>query len=783
MAMIYDVKEFATAVKPLLLKTLRTRGASEAVVYFDPDIEIFAPLDDIAELAREHSIVLTPHMMTPLPPDGLLPDDLMILRAGVYNLGFIAVGPHSRPFLDWWSEKLARDCLVDIDHDQFVDQRWIDLVPVLFEHTVVRNTSCNVAYWNLHERSLRWTGEHYEVDDKPLRFFHFSGFDPKRPDVLSTHVAARPRIRLPKYPHLSQLCRDYSHRLIENGYFHHADLPYRFDTLPGGVPVDHRTRGIYRTALRRAELRRRTEPPDPFGQESAEAFLDWLKQSVGSSGLSRYLHALYLETPAADATFPLVSRLHRDRFLQWVATVGRYEAKIPPEFLPCIPLARSTRARSKLTRAGVSVEDRLRVAAARHPLLVRAAPAYLAIRRVARSLRLSSRRDIPHSTRRLRLEIAHDPAPGINAAGYLSAELGIGEVARKLVAGIERAGIPFSTITLGDTVSRQQSRFEERAPQSAPYDTNLVCINADSLPTFARTVGPNFFLGRYTIGVWFWELELFPDHFSGAFDLVDEVWVGSGFVRDSLTSMTTKPVSVVPIPLEASVAQAIQRSSLGLPESFLFYFTFDFLSIFDRKNPLGLVEAFKRAFSPSDDVALLVKSINGDRSTLDLECLHAAAAAHPSIYVMDGYLAPETKDGLMASCDCYVSLHRSEGLGLTMAEAMLHGKPVIATGYSGNLAFMDSENSYLVPHTFTDVPAGCFPYPAGARWAEPELDRAAVLMRHVYENQNEAHERGLRAQRDIATHHTLDRTADFIASRLEVIHGGRQLDANRQSSA
>jgi glycosyltransferase involved in cell wall biosynthesis len=128
----------------------------------------------------------------------------------------------------------------------------------------------------------------------------------------------------------------------------------------------------------------------------------------------------------------------------------------------------------------------------------------------------------------------------------------------------------------------------------------------------------------------------------------------------------------------------------------------------------------------------------------------------------------------MATCDCYVSLHRSEGLGFTIAEAMSYGKPVIATGYSGNLTFMHEENSYLVPYVLTNVPPECDPYPAGALWAEPDLDRAAGFMRHVYENQDEARRRGQLARHDIVTHHSPDRTGEFITSRFAEIHGGSE---------
>jgi hypothetical protein len=165
----------------------------------------------------------------------------------------------------------------------------------------------------------------------------------------------------------------------------------------------------------------------------------------------------------------------------------------------------------------------------------------------------------------------------------------------------------------------------------------------------------------------------------------------------------------------------------------------------------------------------VIKTINGERMQKDLERLQQAAADRSDIRIVDGYVAPEEKDALMGACDCYVSLHRSEGLGLTMAEAMSLGKPVIATGYSGNLVFMDDDNSYLVRHVRATVPSGCEPYPAGVEWADPDLDHAAELMRRVFEHRDEAAAVGERARAAILERHSVDRTAEFIRERLEEI--------------
>ena len=178
-----------------------------------------------------------------------------------------------------------------------------------------------------------------------------------------------------------------------------------------------------------------------------------------------------------------------------------------------------------------------------------------------------------------------------------------------------------------------------------------------------------------------------------------------------------------------------------------------FSSIPDRKNPLGLVDAFERAFSQEDEPLLVIKSINGNRRLNYLERLRARVANMSNVLLLEDYMSAEDKNGLLALCDSYVSLHRSEGTGLTLAEAMALGKPVIGTAYSGNLEFMTEHNSYLVDYVKAEVPAGCDPYPKGWHWADPILDDAAEAMSKVFEDRGEAARRGARARTDILEKH------------------------------
>ena len=201
----------------------------------------------------------------------------------------------------------------------------------------------------------------------------------------------------------------------------------------------------------------------------------------------------------------------------------------------------------------------------------------------------------------------------------------------------------------------------------------------------------------------------------------------------------------------------------------MFLFMFDFFSVFERKNPIGLIEAFCRAFRPGEGPFLVIKAINGDARLPLLEKLRAAAADRSDVIIIDKYWLAQEKNDLLGLCDCYVSLHRSEGLGLTMAEAMGLEKPVIATGYSGNLHFMTVDNSYLVDYVTQAVPVGCSPYPEGVPWADPDLDHAAECMRRVFDRPDEAVRKAQQARQDILTKHNLQTTSAVLIKRLESI--------------
>jgi glycosyltransferase involved in cell wall biosynthesis len=477
---------------------------------------------------------------------------------------------------------------------------------------------------------------------------------------------------------------------------------------------------LYQEAYRNHQRGLEKEPPNPFGPAGEAAFLDWLNEPMGKTQpvVTRYMLAVYNERKDVKKAFPDPTGADAGDFRDWYLRYGQRELDLPPILLPSI--------RANTESNGNALD---------------------AI-----------------------------PAAPVNVAGYFRAELGIGVAARALLTGLEAAGISFNTIPFSATANRQSYPFVTRAAETRPPDINLLCVNPDQLLVFAEQIGPELWHGRYTIGVWFWEVEDFPKHFHEAFNYVDEVWVASDFMREAFLKVSPKPVFKFKLPvLEPEVDRSLSRTDLGLPASFVFLFSFDFFSVLERKNPLGLIGAFTRAFQPNEGPVLVIKTINGEKRILEMEKLRYAARGRSDIILMDGYLSPAEHGALTALSDCYVSLHRSEGFGLTVAEAMALGKPAIATAYSGNLEFMTEENSYLCPAQRSEVGPECEPYPASSHWSEPDLETAARLLRHVYTNPAEAREKGLRAANHLRRLHDPTSSGSIIRDRLMKIRRRRAI--------
>ncbi|MEG4090265.1 glycosyltransferase [Microcoleus sp. Pol12B4] len=362
-----------------------------------------------------------------------------------------------------------------------------------------------------------------------------------------------------------------------------------------------------------------------------------------------------------------------------------------------------------------------------------------------------------------------NPIRGMNIAGYINGEFGIGEGVRANIRAAEAAGIPFAINNFTRSPHRKKDTTYQNFSQDNPYPVNLIQVNADEVATFIKHTGSTYFKNKYNIGFWAWELPAFPPEWQPAFNHFHEIWTYSNYCAEAISAVSPIPVIKI-MPSIALPAPSLNREALYLPKNkFIFLFVFDFSSRIERKNTLATIQAFKQAFGEDNSVLLVIKSSNSHKFSVAQASLNSAIANNSNIKHLDGYLSKNKLNGLLYNCDCYVSLHRCEGFGLTMAEAMFYGKPVIATGYSSNTEFMNVGNSYLVKYKLVPIEKDFGPYKKGNLWAQADVEHAADLMRYVFNNYREAQKIGAIAAEEIQTLLHPQVTGNKIRKRLEYI--------------
>ncbi|WP_246066768.1 glycosyltransferase [Paenibacillus koleovorans] len=327
---------------------------------------------------------------------------------------------------------------------------------------------------------------------------------------------------------------------------------------------------------------------------------------------------------------------------------------------------------------------------------------------------------------------------GVNIVGFVRAEMGIGESSRLAARSLDAAGIPFDMMNFPITKIRMEDlTWAHKEVEHPDFKANVFHMNADTMRSVHHYFGQGLFDGRRNIGYWHWELPDFPDEFCNGFELVDEVWVPSNYVVNCIAPKSPVPVIRIPHGIEVHYPPGLNRGSFGLPgDRFLFFSMFDTLSYQRRKNPQGAIAAFKMAFDPNDaSVGLVVKLNHSQANPDDLERLHQQVQGFSNIYILDQIMTRGEVNALLACTDSFVSLHRAEGFGLGLAEAMYLGKPVIGTHWSGNTDFMNASNSCPIGFSLVQVGEDWGPYKSYQTWAEPDLEHAAHSMREVRFNE------------------------------------------------
>jgi glycosyltransferase involved in cell wall biosynthesis len=763
----HDEEDLTILLLPRVLLQMLDRG-SQPVVHLPGSAWLLADLQPLAEQLRHDGVVLVPR--TPdLPDDGLEPSRDQLELAGRIDPTVMAVdgGARAREFLTWWGAHVEQalgslDALSvgDRPEDRPWLSRFLELAPARFSTGVLEDPGCNLSLWNLDRHTLEEGSSGVVVDRRaPLRFLNLPGFDPDRPYRLAANAS---RARVSRSPVLRALCERYAQELREQGW---DDAEHRHEVgrrLFGGLVYDDALRAIYGRALALGE-----DFGDLFGEAGTAAFLAWLQQPAprgAANGINRYVfYRVSRERADVLRAYPdLDDPEDADGFVAWCWGFGRAELGIPERFMP--PRSGSRKPRSRTVPP--------------------ASPSARALPDQVEPAVLEERDKAPEAAGVTVTEQRPEPAAlseadglAVRLTGYMGHTLGLGAAARGYVEGLTAAGVPVSTVSvplhhLELPVALEQAYGEhgfEDLVHGARHGFEIVAVNADELPDFVERLGEDYFEGP-RIGIWGWETNSIPARWQRAFALVEEIWVYSRFMAENIGAQAPVPVIALPPPVQRP-PQPSAPLRLGVPDGFLFLFVFDYLSTVQRKNPVGLIEAFKQAFAPGEGPQLLIKTINAPLRPLSEEELLWAAHGREDIHVLDRSLSTSELNGVMAGCDCYVSLHRAEGFGLTLAEAMAIGKPAIATGYSGNVDFMNDANSYLVEHEITRVGPECEIYPPEGEWAEPSIEHAARLMRHVYSEPEDVARKAAQASDDVARLLSPEATGRRMRERLEQLAG------------
>lgn len=324
---------------------------------------------------------------------------------------------------------------------------------------------------------------------------------------------------------------------------------------------------------------------------------------------------------------------------------------------------------------------------------------------------------------------------GVNLFGYARGEIGIGEDVRMTARALQAAGVPVRIINVqpGAHVSQLDDSVAALLADKPLYAFNLFCITGKEHIRYVCEHGTTGLVDRYNIGMWPWELPRWPQSLTHAYAAVEEIWGISKYTASAYADAPC-PVHAMPLCVDVSELGSQTRADFGLPEGrFLFVFSFDHNSTLTRKNPLAVVRAFQRAFprGAPEPVGLVIKASHVKPGAAAWQTLTRLVGDDPRIHLIDRTLRRSEVLALYKACDCFVSLHRAEGFGRGIAEALLLGKQVIATGYSGNLDFCTPDNSHLVDQILIRLAPSDYFHGAGQSWANPNIDHAAIQMRSV----------------------------------------------------
>lgn len=359
-----------------------------------------------------------------------------------------------------------------------------------------------------------------------------------------------------------------------------------------------------------------------------------------------------------------------------------------------------------------------------------------------------------------------EPKFDINFFGFITAFSGLGEASRNNVKALQSQGFKVNVFDLANL--ELNTIFDARS-------INIFQIYPQEVHDFFIRYRIETFKKSFNIAFWVWETDDFPDEYQNCFDYFDEIWTPSSYCQAVISKKSPVPVLNMPhaVPI-LTISNAVEGIRVRLlkdrGDTFLFTSIFDISSLIFRKNVVGLIRAFKLAFGHnSKDATLLLKTLPNERFKEDRALILKEIGDDRSVIFYEEKLKQDEVHLLLNQIDCYISLHHSEGFGLTMAEAMGYGKLVIATGYSGNMEFMNHTNSLLVNFELNEITESIGPFQKGMKWADPDIHHAAYLMTKAFKGGDEIDRLKSKAREQISNYHSYAYIGRAMADRIHVI--------------
>ena len=635
----YDLLEFATSVKPSILLNYINSGY-DRVTYLDPDIQVFADFTEALDSSK--CISVTPHIFTDFPMDSKLPNHQSILNAGIYNLGFISVTSESLAFLKWWREKLNNFCLMDVRNGFHVDQRWVDWATCFADIDVVRDPGFNVAYWNLHERTvigkLDYEVEFMKSQTYKLRFFHFSGFIGPNVQKISRHNTRT----FPKMPALDNVLKNYFERKL---------FWKRF------LGATHWSLG---------------------GRFAGESLPRAWRMEIPSTNQKKYKH------------------IHEDVFkLQYssrceCANCGsNFAQNSTAHFLKLIN-------RNYISELNI--------------LTMKQIKKKLVQNKYSENL-LGLNKSYPESKSSLLL------------IGYFGAPTGVGQIARNTLRLLEDSGISVNIhiIPTGFDDESIYNEYQTKHQMNGKESKVIAFVNADMWIEHLVKTRLIDLKHQTVAGVWAWEIENFPDYFKYAAQYVSQIYAISQFSASALGVHLGQKIDVFPtfgnIPLQTDQLEPPQSNQAKYVLA-----RFDSKSVIERKNPQAILNVWELVKNKLTDYNLLLKTIDL-RKYASVDLIERIQNCE-RVQLIDEIYSEDQNASLTKGASAYVSLHRAEGLGLNILEALAADIPTVVTNYSG---LSEEIERFVFPVDYKLIPIGdnAAPYPPEGFWADPLTDSAA----------------------------------------------------------